>query len=160
MDHFTRRIVGISVHAGNVDGPAVCRLFNEAICDEKPLPDYLCSDSDPLFRFHRWQANLRILEIKEVKTVPYVPLSHPFIERLIGTVRREFLDLVPFWNARDLERKLLQFKEYYNRDRVHRGLGGTIPDPRPANTDQTIARLNNYRWKPCCRGLYQLPIAA
>ena len=70
---------------------------------------------------------LRIFEITEVKTVPYVPLSHPVIGHLIGTIRREFLDHVPFWNARDLRRKLLQFKEYYNRDRVHRGLGGTIP---------------------------------
>ena len=44
-------------------------------------------------------ANLRILEIDEVKTVPHVPRSHPFVERLIGTTRREFLDQVLFWNA-------------------------------------------------------------
>src|SRR2546429_5519378 len=36
---------------------------------------------------HQWQANLRILEVKEIKTVPYVPLPHPFVERLIGTLR-------------------------------------------------------------------------
>jgi len=160
MDHFTRRLVGISVHAGSVDGPAVCRMFNEAIAGTGALPHHLSSDHDPLFRFHRWQANLRIREIKEVKTVPYAPLSHPFVERLIGTIRREFLDHVPFWNARDLERKLLQFNEYYNRDRVHRRLGGAIPDPRLSKSDRKIARLDNYRWRSCCRGLYQLPIAA
>jgi hypothetical protein len=33
--------------------------------------------------YHQWQANLRILGVTEIKTVPYVPLSHPFIERLI-----------------------------------------------------------------------------
>ena len=38
-----------------------------------------------------------------------VPMSHPFIERLIGTVRRERLDHVPVWHAADLERKLRQF---------------------------------------------------
>jgi hypothetical protein len=32
---------------------------------------------------------LRILDIEEVKTVPYTPLSHPFVERVIGTIRRE-----------------------------------------------------------------------
>ena len=53
------------------------------------LPKYLSSDHDPLYRFHQWQANLRVLEITEIKSVPYVPLSHPFVERLIGTVRRE-----------------------------------------------------------------------
>ena len=31
-------------------------------------------------------------EVTEIKTIPYVPLSHPFVERLIGTVRREYLD--------------------------------------------------------------------
>jgi hypothetical protein len=36
-------------------------------------------------RFHQWQANLRILEVTEIKSIPYVPLSHPFVERLIGT---------------------------------------------------------------------------
>ena len=49
------------------------------------MPKYLSSDHDPLYRFGQWQANLRILEVTEIKTVPYVPLSHPFVERLIGT---------------------------------------------------------------------------
>ena len=30
MDHYTRRIIGFGVHAGNVDGPALCRIFNDA----------------------------------------------------------------------------------------------------------------------------------
>ena len=160
MDQFTRRIISFAVQSGVLDGPAVCRLFNEAIAGTGALPRYLSSDHDPLFEFHRWKANLRILEVTEVKTVPYVPLSHPFVERLIGTVRRECLDHIPFWNARDLEKKLLQFEEYYNRDRVHRGLGGAIPDPIPLKSERKMTRLDNYRWKSCCRGLYQLPIAA
>ena len=159
MDQFTRRIIGFAVHAGALDGPTVCRMFNSIIGGPN-RPRYLSSDHHPLFRFHQWNANLRILEVTEVKTMPYVPMSHPFVERLIGTIRREYLDQVPFWTARDLERKLLLFEEYYNRDRVHRGLEGLIPSPKPTNTDQNIARLNNYRWNPCCRGLYQLPAAA
>jgi hypothetical protein len=39
-------------------------------------------DHDPLFRFHRWLANLRMLEVEEIKSVPYAPISHPFVERL------------------------------------------------------------------------------
>jgi hypothetical protein len=49
------------------------------------------------------QANLRILDVREIKTVPYVPLSYPFVERLIGTIRRECLDRTLFWTAADLE---------------------------------------------------------
>jgi putative transposase len=60
---------------------ALCRMFNRAIRGQS-LPKYLSSDHDPLYRFHQWQANLRVLEVTEIKTVPYVPLSHPFVERL------------------------------------------------------------------------------
>ncbi len=134
-------------------------MFNSIISGSVP-PQYSSSDNDPLFLFRRWNANLRILDVTEVKTVPYVPLSHPFVERLIGTIRREFLDQVPFWSSRDLERKLLLFKEYYNRDRVHRGLNRAPPNEICGISDRKIARLDDYRWKPRCHGLYQLPEAA
>ena len=73
------------------------------------VPKHLSTDHDPLFRFHRWLANLRVLEIDEIKSIPHVPVSHPFVERLIGTLRREYLDRMFFWNALDLERKLQAF---------------------------------------------------
>ena len=41
------------------------------------------------FRFHRWRANLRMLDVNEIKTIPRTPRSHAFVERLIGTIRRE-----------------------------------------------------------------------
>jgi putative transposase len=78
MDQFTRRIVGFAVQHGVVDGVALCRMFNRAIHGQT-LPKYLNSDHDPLYRFQQGQANLRVLEIQEIKTVPYVPLSHPFV---------------------------------------------------------------------------------
>jgi putative transposase len=67
---------------------------------------YLSSDNDRLFTCHRWRANPRILGIKEIKSIPRLRISHPFIKRLIGTIRREYLDHVLFWTATDLERKL------------------------------------------------------
>jgi putative transposase len=60
MDQFTRRIVGFAVHRGVVDGVALCRMSNRAI-HTPTLPKYLSSDHDPLYRFHQWQANLRVL---------------------------------------------------------------------------------------------------
>lgn len=121
------------------------------------LPKYLSSDHDPLYRFHQWKANLRVLEINEIKAVPYVPLSHPFVERLIGTVRREFLDHVLFWSARDLETKLLDFQEYYNRYRTHSARAGNVPfESEPS----VLANISFYRWQPHCGGLYQTPMAA
>jgi transposase InsO family protein len=69
LDQFSRRIVGFGVQAGAVDGPALCRRFNQAISSQG-LPKRLSTDHDPLFRFHRWQANLRILEVETVQTEP------------------------------------------------------------------------------------------
>ena len=118
MDQFTRRIIGFGIHAGTIDGSALCRMFQRALRGHN-LPKYLSSDHDPLYRFHQWQANLRVLEVTEIKTVPYVPLSHPFVERLIGTIRREYLDRALFWSTNDLETKLLGFQHYYNAHRTH-----------------------------------------
>ena len=103
MDQYSRRIIGFAVHAGTVDGPTLFSMFNRTINGMAPSR-YFSSDNDPLFTFHRWQANLRILGVMAVKSVPYVQLSHPFTERLIGTLRREFLDHVPFRGTVDLER--------------------------------------------------------
>ena len=111
----------------------------------------------PFFRFGQWHANLRMLEVIEIKSVPYVPLSHPFVERLIGTIRREYLDRMLFWTTADLENKLLDFQTYFNEHRVHTGRQGRTPDP-PA--PRPVADLQSYGWQGHCRGLYQTPKAA
>jgi putative transposase len=100
-----------------------------------------------------------VLEVTEIKTVPYVPLSHPFVERLVGTLRRESLDRALFWTTTDLEAKLLDFQHYYNEHRTHTGCKGRPPEPG-ANVDRSLANLSCYRWQKHCRGLYQTPIAA
>jgi hypothetical protein len=158
MDQFTRRIIGFGVHRGTVDGTALCCTFRRAIRG-KTLPQYLSSDHDPLYRFQQWKANLRVLEVKEIKTVPYVPLSHPFVERLIGTLRREYLDRTLFWTTVDLEAKLTDFQHYYNGHRTHTGLEGGLPEPAIDGSASPID-LKFYRWRRHCRGLYQTPIAA
>jgi putative transposase len=91
--------------------------------------------------------------------VPSVPLSHPFVERLIGTIRRDCLDRTLFWTAADLERKLLDFQRYYNSHRAHAGLEGRPPESIPARGGAR-ASIRSYRWQPHGRGLYQTPTAA
>jgi putative transposase len=158
MDQFTRRIMGFGVHCGAVDGAALCRMFRRAIRGHS-LPKYLSSDHDPLYQFHQWQANLRVLVVTEIKTVPHVPLSHPFVERLIGTIRREYLDRILFWTTADLETKLFDFQNFYNFHRAHAGLEGRLPEPTVEGSGSPIG-LDSYQWQRHCRGLYQTPIAA
>ena len=81
MDQYTRNIIGFAVHAGDCEGIAYCRMFN-SIISRKELPKYLSSDNDPLFRFYLWKANLRVLDVEEIKTVPETPVSHPFVVML------------------------------------------------------------------------------
>ncbi len=144
LDVYTRRRSGFGVQAIATQG----------------LPKRLSFDHDPLFEFHRWQANLRILEIEAVRSVSYVPQSHPFVERLIGTVRREFLDRLCFWNGRDLSRKLELFRRYYNEHRVHQSLAGATPAEQGGCPSQPAASLGHYRRQSHCQQLFQLPIVA
>jgi len=135
MDQYTRRIIGVGIHPGIVDGQALCRMFNRAIRSQR-VPKYLSSDHDPLYRFHQWQANLRALGVTEIKTTPCVALSHPFVERLIGTIRRECLDHLLFWTAADLETKLSDFKTYCNTCRVH---ASTSQTPNPTAESKRVS---------------------
>ncbi|MGE3745736.1 MAG: integrase core domain-containing protein [Sphingomonadaceae bacterium] len=80
-------------------------MYAECISDVRTglhdtLPDRRRCDRTPLGRRNRID--------------PHVPVSHPFVERLIGMIRREFLDHALIWNAVDLERKLEEFRTYYN----------------------------------------------
>jgi len=159
MDQFTRRTIGFSVHPEVLTGADICVMFNKIISGKK-LPKYLSSDNDPLFRFHRWQANLRILDIEEIKSIPYTPTSHPFIERLIGTTRREFIDHILFFNAKDLIRKLNDYQSYYNSKRGHSSLARSTPTKKAEEKSLGTISLNNYRWEKHARGLFDLPIAA
>jgi putative transposase len=156
MDQFTRRIIGFGVTAGDVNGPTLCRMFNEATA-KQPCPRYLSSDNDPLFEYHRWKAHMRVLDIEEIKSVPYAPMSHPFVERLIGSIRQELLDQVFFWNSTDLQRKLDSYREYFNAHRTHTGRNGLPP---AVQATRRLTNLAHFSWQLHCRGLFQLPAPA
>jgi putative transposase len=129
---------------------------------KKRSPKYLCSDNDPLYLFHRWQANLRLLEIDEVKSVPGNPTSHPFVERVIGTTRREYLDHTVCFNGRDLQNKLDKFQACYNDVRAHSSLDMKTPTAMAfgVEPDEKVVSIDHRRWKKHCNGLYELPVAA
>jgi len=159
MDIFTHRIIGFGVERADIDGVSVCRILNLAISG-KQLPKHLSTDNDPLFRFHWWLANLRVIDVDEIKSVPHIPVSHPFIERLIGTIRREYLDRVFFWNAVDLKRKLNAFGDFYNAFRGYRSLDRTTLPQRACASSPNPISLAHHAWWQHCSGLFQTPMAA
>ena len=131
-------------------------MFNQATT-KQGWPKRISSDNDPLFQYHRWKANLRVLEIKEIKSLPHVPMSHPFGERLIGSIRRVLLDQTFFWTATDLDNKLHDYQRYFNQHRCHSSRNGTTPvDTMYSN----VVSIKDYRWAKHCRGLFEPPVAA
>ena len=131
-------------------------MFNQATSKQN-WPKYLSSDNDPLFQYQRWKANLRVLDVEEIKSLPHVPMSHPFVERLIGSVRREILDQTLFWTVTDLENKLRDYQCYFNVCRTHSGRDGTTP---VSHASAKVIDINGYRWQKHCRDLFHLPMAA
>jgi putative transposase len=69
--------------------------------------------------------------IKEVLIAPRSPWQNPYVERLIGSIRREVLDHVIVLNERHLRRLLQSYFDYYHAYRTHRALAMDCPLPRP-----------------------------
>ena len=130
---------------------------NRRSLGSQALPKYLSTDNDPLYRFQQGQANLCVLEVMEIKSVPCVPLSHPFVEWLVGTLRRECLDRTLFWTTANLEGKLREFQKYFNEHRTHAGIEGRLPDSGGPAAPISFA---SYRGQKHCSGLYRTPIAS
>ena len=160
LDVFSRRIMGLCVEKYPLTGSDVCRMFLN-VCKKAGInPKRISTDNDPLFEFHRWGANLRLMEIDEIKTVPYVPWSHPHVERVIGTIRKEYLDKILFFSSGDLKRKLEDFKTYYNEGRVHSSLDFLTPCEKASFLQPEIISFENIKWKSYCKQLFRVPIAA
>ena len=70
------------------------------------------------------------MEIDEVLTAPHSPWQNPYVERLIGSIRRECVDHVIVLNERSLQRMLRSYIAYYHRFRTHLSLGKDSPVPR------------------------------
>ena len=98
-----------------------------------------------------------MLEVEEIKTIPGTPRSHSLVKRLIGTIRRACLDRSWFWSQGELERKLEDYKTFYNQYRCHTGLAGQTPAQRGGEPAPLFARLDSYRWRQHCNALFFRP---
>jgi len=158
MDQYSRRIKGFAVKAGTLSGMDIALMLLEIT--GKTIPKFLSTDTDPLFEAAMWQFVIGGLEIETLKSEPGKPWTHPFVERLIGSCRREYTDYVFFINEFDLRRKLKKYQEYFNDGRVHYGLSGNVPSQKAGDIEIRQADTTNYRWKSYCNGRFNVPIAA
>jgi len=75
-------------------------------------------------------ALTKSMGIEEVVTAPRSPWQNPYVERLIGSIRRECLDHVIVWNEASLRRILRSYFHYYEKSRTHLALAKDTPEPR------------------------------
>jgi len=92
-------------------------------------PRYLIRDRDGIYGFD-FTRRVSSLGIKQIRTARRSPWQNPYVERVIGSIRRECLDHVIFFNERHLRRVLREYVGYYHRSRTHLGLEKDCPEPR------------------------------
>jgi hypothetical protein len=78
-----------------------------------------------------FSSRVKGMGICEVKTAPRSPWQGPYVERVIGTLRRECLDHVVVLNEAHLRRLLHAYLAYYHGARTHLSLAKDAPNPRP-----------------------------
>ena len=125
LAHDRRRIVhvGVTVHP-------TAEWTAQRVRDAFPwdtAPRFLLDDRDTAF------AGLSALGVRDVRTAPRSPWQNAYVERFIGSLRRECLDHVIIFNAAGLRRVLDAYIEYYTASRTHLALEKDAPSPRPVS---------------------------
>jgi hypothetical protein len=94
-----------------------------------PVPLSSANDRDAIYGGD-WVAMTKGLGMEEVISAPRSPWQNPYVERLIGSIRRECLDHIIVWNERSLRRTLKDYFAYYQRSRTHLALAKDAPESR------------------------------
>ncbi len=126
--HHSRRIVNFNV----TEHPSA-EWTAQQMVDAFPwdtAPRYLLRDRDQIYRAY-FDRRVAGLEIEQVLTAPRSPWQNPFVERLIGSIRRECLDHMIILGEQHLRRILRDYLNYYHSCRTHLSLEKDAPDSRP-----------------------------
>jgi transposase InsO family protein len=128
LAHERRRILHFNVTAHPTAEWAGQQLREAFPFDQ--LPRYLLRDRDAIFG-DEFRGQVRDMGIQEVLSAPRSPWQRAYVERVIGSIRRECLDYVIVFHETSLRRILDLYFDYYHRSRTHLSLGKDSPVPRP-----------------------------
>ncbi len=131
LAHERRRILHFAVTAHPTAEWTAQQMREAFPWDE--VPRYLLRDRDRIFG-QEFVKQVKAMGIKQVLSAPRSPWQRAYVERLIGTIRRECLDHMVVFNERSLYQHLQAFVEYYHRSRIHLALEKDTPAPRPIQT--------------------------
>jgi transposase InsO family protein len=125
--HDRRRIVHVNVTAHPTAAWTAQQIREAWPWDTAPR--FVIRDHDTIYGSDL-RRTAQAMGIEDVLTAPRSPWQNPFVERVIGSMRRECLDHVIVWNERALRRHLQRYLEYYHESRTHLSLDKDAPVPR------------------------------
>jgi transposase InsO family protein len=130
LAHHRRRVVHM-----NVTEHPTAQWTAQQVVEAFPwdtAPRYLLRDRDRIYSVS-FRQRVRHMGIEEVVIAPRSPWQNPYVERLIGSIRRECLDHVIVLHEPHLRRILTGYFQYYQRFRTHLSLAMDCPEPRPVH---------------------------
>ena len=133
LAHHSRRVLHFNVTAHPTASWTAQQMVEAFPWDSAPR--YLLRDRDCIYG-QVFSQRVKSLGIKEVITAPRSPWQNAYVERVIGSIRRECLDHVIVMNERQLKRVLKDYIRYYHESRTHLGLDKDTPMKR--HTDPPI----------------------
>jgi putative transposase len=125
--HERRQIVHFNVTAHPTAGWTAQQMV-EAF-PEDAAPRFLLRDRDSIYG-KEFRSRVAGMQIEEVITAPHSPFQNPYVERVIGSIRRECLDHVIVLSEEHLRKVLKDYFHYYNNIRPHESLEQNSPNPR------------------------------
>ena len=130
LAHERRRVVHVAITDHPTSAWTAQQLRNAFPDDE--CPSYLVHDRDTAFA--AVAGTIAAMQIHEVVTAPRSPWQNAYVERFIGSIRRECLDHVIVLSAAGLQQVVRAYVTYYMRSRTHLGLDKDSPTPGPVTS--------------------------
>ena len=135
LTHDRRRIIHFNVTAHPTAQSTAQQMLEAFPFDT--APKYLLRDRDGIYG-QEFRQQVAAMNMREVLSAPRSPWQRAYVERVIGSIRRECLDHVIVFNEQSLRRMLGSYCSYYHRSRLHLSLEKDSPDPRPV---QSVGRV-------------------
>jgi transposase InsO family protein len=135
LDHRRRGIISFGVTTNPTSEWVARQIPNAFPWDE--APGYLIRDRDGAFGL-AVQQRLDAMGIRDSPTSPRSPWQNGYVERVIGSIRRECLDHMIILSEDHLRRVMRAYVHYYNTARTHLSLGKAAPSRRPIQSYGTI----------------------
>lgn len=134
LAHDRRRILHFNVTQHPTAVWAAQQII-EAFPEDR-APRFMVRDRDGIYG-DSFTSRVEGMGIEEILIAPRSPWQNCYVERVIGSVRRECLNHVIVFNDNHLRRLLKDYFRYYNKSRTHLSLNKDAPECRAVQSNKS-----------------------